>query len=211
MEDLRTELDALTSSMVARILASLHDLKDDDLHRACMDILWDRHGVEGGNWPVSEVDIGPITLEIAGVRTALVPSTTRHQLQAYCRNARPLDPGHRVARRLDWSYIDCDGREREFHHIQCTCGARTDRSGRGVELVMGRHRVGPMRADVWPQAVIPGRNNGHPVFVVCRFSVGTQDPLHAPNTIGCCICGRNLGVEHEWEESPAEDQYLSVQ
>lgn len=208
--DAGKDLRALTSPTIARVYDALHDMKDGQLHSICMDILWERHGQDAGEWPVHQAEIGPITLEIDGDRKEFLPKITSHPVQMYCRTdkrAKPNDPAHRLARRLLFSYQDCGGRERIFRHWQCLCGARTDLDS----LVRGIHRIAPLRADVWPSAVIPGVNNGYPVFVVCKFAQGTQDPLHAPGSLGDrCMCGGSLGIANSWNDPPGTDQYLSV-
>lgn len=210
--DTREDFYTLTSATIARIHDALHDLKDGSLHRICMDILWERHGVEGGEWSLSESEIGPITLMVGEERRVLQPRDTHHVLRRYCctvRDSKPLDPAHRLARRLHFSFLDCDGKQRVLDHEQCLCGARSDLPMGQGGLVTGQHRIGwgLPSAHVWPQTTIPGVNDGRPVLVVCKRSQGAQDPLHAPGLVGDrCICGASLGI---WNTTI--DQYLPVQ
>lgn len=206
---LRENLSQLPSDVVARILDALHDLKDAELHDACRQIIWSRHATVGGEWPVVAAEIGPICLVVDGSERELQSQIRAHRLRQYCRTVRgttPSDPAHRVARMLDWSYVDADGRPRRFHGIECACGAPESR------LHIGHVRCAPFEAHVWPTTIIPGVNNGHPVFVVCKYAEHAQDPLHAPNSLGDrCLCGGNLGKWNEWADVPTADKYLSVQ
>jgi hypothetical protein len=208
MSDIRKELAKLSSESVARIWDALHDLKDGALHNACQAIVWDRHATMGEEWPTSNADIGPISLVVEGIEHEWQPGIRSHRVRSYCRTVRgtkPDDPAHKVARVLDWSYVDVQGRERRFSDMECSCGASGDRMHLGVVRCTSE-------ANVWPVATIPGVNNGHPVFVVCKYAEHAQDPMHAPSGSGeRCICGGSLGKWNEWADTPATDKYLPVQ
>jgi len=203
------ELARLSSESIARIYDALHDLKDGDLHEACLKILWDRHATVGGDWPEGEQEAGAISLVVDGVEQALTPRSRSYRVRRFCRShlkTGPGDPSHRIARTIDWSYADPQGRQRRFHGIECACGAS------GERLHIGRVRCAPCDAHVWPVATIPGVNNGYPVFVVCKYAEHAQDPLHGPGSLGDrCICGGSLGKWNEWADTPTSDKYLSVQ
>ena len=204
---LRTELEQLPSGIVARVHDACHELKDGELRRVCMDILWHRHATAGGHWRVSDEEIGAITL---GDGNRAISRTREHAIAFCCQNGRGLsDESHRVKETLRWSYQDVGGRgaERNFFEIMCMCGARSDLPDRGGGLVLRRQQVVP-DAYVWPVIRIPDINGGHPVFVVCKFAQHSEDAFHAPDSTGnACICGGALGI---WNAG-GSDRYLSVQ
>lgn len=207
--DLYEELCDLSSQAVARIHDGLHDLKDGDLHRVCMDILWARHGSPGGYWDVRDLELGAILLSIDHAAVECSPRLRVAKMVLQCAQARSItDENHQVRRRLEWSYIASDGRQRTFDHVECTCGDRSDISDRQGGLVL-RKVLLKGDASVWPCLTIPRINNGHPVFVVCKFADHAQDPRHAPDADGFyCMCGGTLGVHNS---EGVTDKYLSAQ
>lgn len=222
--DLHEELCELSSEVVARIHDGLHEMIDSDLRRACIDLLWTRHALIGGSWEIVERDIGSLQCEVTteenrplGIETwrqgeyefyQATPHIRLHQIVRFCSHgADERDPGHRIARKLEWAYRDIKGRLRWFREIECTCGGRSDRSGT-EGLYLKRRRIAPL-PEVWPTVRFAKRNGGRPLFVVCKFAKGVDDTFHAPDTTGTqCICGAYLGSSNIDDNT---DQFLSVQ
>jgi len=158
---------------------------------------------------VRDLELGAILLEIDGAPLQCTPRVRIAKVILQCEKARSItDENHRVKRRLQWSYIASDGRERAFDHVECTCGDRSDISSRRGGLVL-RRVLQKGDSGVWPCQKIRGINNGYPVFVVCKFAEHAQDPRHAPDADGFyCICGGTLGVHNS---EGVTDKYLSAQ
>jgi hypothetical protein len=186
---MRAELEKLSSEAIAQICGALHDLKDGVIRDAAHGILWDRHATPGGEWPVSEQEIGnPNDWD---------SPRGKHRVVAHCSKGKaPWDPLHQVKRMLNWKYQDERG-ERSLSGLECTCGRRTDLEGRDHRLDLKQRQDEPT-ARVWPTVM----RDSIPHYQVCKYARCADDPDHAPNVMGDrCFCGGYLGMHNTGDKT----------
>jgi hypothetical protein len=174
-EQLRAELDKLSSETLAFIDHCQYEVTGKWIRDTIESIMWDRYSTAGGSWPMSE----PIPNGELG-------RPYKFQTIAYCSKASsPDDPAHQVARSLR---VEINGVSygRNVGFI-CSCGEQLRRSGPTRRRRVSHPGVEPSR--VWPSVTI----ERVPYLVVCKKAPYPFDLDHGPLWAGeKCICGEQF-------------------